>query len=691
MTLIQPEPDCPVFSDLTMQVREEVRQWLWAFREYGVAKPIGRSLERIATALGVSPKTARRKYDALRNSGWHWTALMDLRKGSLEAADEARTADREFRNYLATLAEKFQRKSRPAIRALHRAWAARQRIPGYEDLPGWPELPEGWSQRNLARLIKETSDARHLASIRISTTSKTRAGSLLPQVFTTRVGLWPGAVIQLDDMWHDNYVTIGRSPITTRVLELGALDLFSGCRFHWGAKPRMPKADGTGMEGLKEREMRFFVAAILWNYGFSKQGTVFMSERGTAVIGNDVAAILSDATQGLIDVRYQPIEGQQKALTGFWKGSEGGNFRAKAALESIHNLIHNELAFLDLQTGSPSSGLAAPVTTDIQLSYIARIVKSVAEKRPDRLGMLRLPGMDFHAKFLPFLADFYEHGLNGRTDHELEGWGRLGFHTTEYTALPGSGQWLTASQFLDLPLPSQAIIRSAVQQDPRSWSRPRALSPREVWKPAVPDLQRIAPHVVCDILSRDLAREQKVEGSYIRFKDLSISPDELIYESRVRTVHGAWRELPSGESYLCFANPFAPKQMFICDAKGALVGIAPLAKTITANDDAAIAIEAGHKHARTADILQPLRIRHEEAVRDAREMQEHNKRVNSSASVTPEEIAEARSESGKKAASTRRVNQWAEELPEDNPYVDVPAEDDTPPISTSEIASYLND
>jgi hypothetical protein len=653
LTLIQPAPDCPQFGDLAMEVRDEVRRWMWAFQEIGISKPIGGSLARIARALSVSPKTARRKYDALRKSGGHWTAFLDNRKVG-GAAAEARTQDKEFLTFLATLAEKYQRKSAPAIKALHRAWAARTTIPGYNDFPGWPATPEGWSNRNLARLIKEACDARHLASIRVSTSSKTRAGSMLPQVFTTRVGLWPGAVIQLDDVWHDNFVSVGKDRRTTRVLELGALDLFSGCRFHWGAKPRMPKADGSGMENLKEREMRFFLAAILWNFGYSPRGTRFMAEHGTAAIREDIARILSDATGGLIEVRRQPIEGKQKALTGFWNGSEGGNFRAKAALESVHNLIHNELSFLSLQTGlNPDE---RPVTTDIQLSYIARVMREVIAKVPHRAELLRLPALDFHSQFLPFLNDYYEFGLNGRTDHDLEGWAKLGFKTTEYTTVPGSGHYLSREQFLALPPASQAVIRAAAQADPKAWTNKRNLSPREIWTPAVPDMRRIPAHVVCDILSRDLARELKVEGSYLRFEDIDISPEALIYEAAVKTQHGVVKELPHGERYLCFANPFAPKQLFVCDAKGAMVGIAPLVKKISGIDDAALAIEAGHKHARTAAILQPLRLRHEEAVAEAQDLRAHNARVVSGKPVTDEEIAAARSEAGRKGQRTTAAN-----------------------------------
>lgn len=649
MQLIYPDAACEQFAEVPLDLRPKIQRWLRAFESVDLAAGIGRGIARVAEIMGESPATARRMYDSLKKGGGHWSALVDNRRVR-KTDDNARTSSREFRNFITALAEKHQRKSKPAYRKFLQAWASRETIPGFLDFPGWPNPP--FTYRTFARIIQAETDRRKLISLRISTSSKSGAG--LAQVFGTRVGLWPGAVYQFDDVWHDNYVTVGRNPVPTRVIELGALDLFSGCRFHWGAKPRMPKAGG-GMENLKEREMRFFLAGVLWNHGVSPRGTRLMVEHGTAAIRGDIEALLHDSGLGIM-VDRQPIEGRQAALCGFWKGSEGGNYRAKAALESVHNLMHNDLAHLALQSGSPSSGLKAPVVTERQLAYIERVLTDVLKKVPHRADLLRLPSLDFYSQFIPFLTDYYQIGLNGRTDHELQGWDELDFMVTEYTALPGSGQYLTGCQYLALPAASQAIIREASKASPKEWTRRRALSPSEVWETGKRDLRPVPAPLICDILGKDLGREVKVSGSYIRFSDLDIAAEELIYQARVHHLNGAQRELRDGEKFFAFANPFASDTLFLLDANDRYLGHCRLEQRVTATDRTSLILAAGAKAHRNAEILAPLRMRHEEEVIEAQSMREHNKRVLDGSPVTIDEIHEGRVAAGLKGIGTAAAN-----------------------------------
>ena len=366
-------------------------------------------------------------------------------------------------------------------------------------------------------------------------------------------------------------------------------------------------------------------------------------------------------------MRRAPIERSQ-ALAGYWPGTEGGNFRFKAALESLHSLIHNDLAFLALQTGRASD--LRPVITDRQLGYITRVVADVIKIDPSRLDLLRLPGLDFHTEFMPFLRDYYQFALNGRTDHDLEGWQRLGFFRTEYTVAPGSGQYLSGDQFLALPDASRHAIIAAAQADPKTWLRRRNLSPMEVWQSGAPSMHRINQVTACDMLGDDLAREVKVSGAFIEFQDTDIAPDPMVYEARMRTLTGAFRELPSGERYQAYANPFAPDSPILRDARGATLGSCALVKRVSHLDQDAIIRAAGHEAQRNAEILQPLRIRHAEAPLEAQAMREHNRRVIAGDPILPEEIAAARSLTARASASARLGNNQ-----EDNTWETISARD----------------
>lgn len=669
LILCRPDYTSPEWDQLSNEIRTEVRAWIHEFSNHP-GRDVTRWLKDVAKALGVSYPSARRKYDALRNSGGDWTLLIDKRKLPVGSTLIDGTSSPAFRAYLVALVGSYKRNNAAAFRQLKQRWISRSEIiPGYEAWAGWPAIPTGWHKRNLARIVADETNKARLRSIRTGTSSKTNI--FLPHVYTTRVGLWPGAVIQLDDVWHDNYVTLGAKREVVRVLELGALDLFSAHRFQWGAKPRRRRENGS-WETLAAKDMRLFTAGMFHRHGYAPQGTMLMSEHQTAKVSEDIARILYDATHGMIRVDYQPIEGKQAALNGFWSGTEGGNFRAKACLESTHNLIHNDLGHLLGQTGSYSSGIQGPVTTDRIVAYVNRIVADVVKKFPDRLNLLRLPLLDFHTQFIPFLMDYYEYGLARRTDHELQDWEALGHVITEYTTAPGSNSWMGEAQFLDLDPDSQIIIGNNARRDPAKWTQRRKLSPLEVWNRR-PDFHYLSPSTLCDMIGTDMAREATAFRGFVEFSDQEISADVLVYKARFCNGPRRGNEIPHGEKVLLFANPFDDSTAMVLDAKGVYQGELPKYKSVLPINpnsfgsqapfesrpeirSQALQEAAGEKHARIADMLEPDRINHREEVAEAQALREHNRRVATGAPVTPEEIASARSAAGQQAHRTAAAN-----------------------------------
>lgn len=649
------------WGSIPVKIRDTIRMWISAFEELPVVKPIEHYFEQVATYTGSSPGTAKRHYYALKNSR-DWKVLIP--KNHLgKVQPDVRTNNKEFRNYLVKLAGKYQRGNAPAIRKLHRQWKAGHDIPGYEDKKGWPALPEGWSEKNLNRIINEETSKEAQRSIHIGVSSKTNPG--LPQVITTRTNLWPGAIYQLDDVWHDNFVTVGKDRKACRVLELGVLDLFSAARIHHGCKPRIKNEEGK-YENLKEKETLFLLAGLFHGIGYSPRGTMLMAEHGAAAVTERAERILYDATGGMIRLDRQPIEGTQQALANFWGGSEGGNYRAKAALESSHNLIHNDLSALELQTGKDPAH--RPVVTNRMLSYIASIMKQVIKHAPENRERVLLPGMDFHSQFVPFVRDYYRFGLNARTDHNLEGWKKLGFFITEYTAVPGSDQWLTPEQFLALPESSQQILAANAYAEPNLWSNKRNLSPWEIWEPAMSNMLRIPDHTVAELLGPSFAREEVVKRKFFHWHDQTTEAEELIYESRILTPEGTYRELPNGEKYSVFSNPFEDRWLFVTDARGIYLGKAELVKRVSSINPEVffenkpfeersdirspeLKKAAGKKHERIADIHEPDRIRHADEVQATKAGKEYNKRL-----VKGEETdaTKRKQKAARKAAKTRQ-------------------------------------
>lgn len=541
--------DAAAMAALPASVRQEVR--LWIQRLEAVRPPITEALRAIAKSSGVSFATARRKYDAFSRDGWR--GLVNRSK----AQDGAAALAPETIEFWGQLCVENQRKCKPAYRKLVRLFLDGAAIPGVADGTPRTTLPSGWSYENLMR---HKPTVFQMKAIRIGKASALSDG---PMVYTTRAGMSVGEVYMFDDLVHDHFVNVLDSRKAGRPVEFHCLDLFSACKCHWGIAART-ESDLTGrMESLREEHMRFLLASLLSTHGYRPNGgTTLVVEHGTAAIRDDLEQILHDTTGGLIRVARSGIQGEP-AFIGQYAGRGKGNFRFKGALESLGNLIHNEMAdVLQLpgQTGRNTD--QRPEGTHGLLRHndaLLDALTALSISRPEIAQLLRFPVVSL-TQFRE-IADAIYARINARTDHRLEGWDAM--------CVPADGG-LTV----------------------------RRMSPAEVWLPGRTRLAPLQPEAVAQVLYRDTADEVRVnDRREIEVMDKSLGADAIRFNAFT---------LQPGEKYQAVLNPFAPSALFLFDARGRYVGQIPRIARPRRTDQEAVERELGRRNHELTELLKPV-------------------------------------------------------------------------------------
>ena len=604
------DADLVAYGALPAELRSEIDAWLTDLCTV-TRRAIGAQIAAIARRRGVSVQTARRKFDDLRHHGWR--ALINR----AIAPNTDRRLPAEFVEWYRALVENNGRKSRPAHRVFCALWRQGETIPGLDNSLPRHCLPPGTTYSNLQTLYRP--DKTSLTVMRVGLLA---AAPYLAKTFTSRFGLWPASHYMIDDLWHDNFVVFGKQPV--RVLEFDCIDVLSACKIGWGTQPRIRREDGS-MQGLKESQVRMLIAQILFQRGYnSVHGTEWMAEHGTAAITEWLEKLMFDRTGGAVRVRRSGITGEEQAVVGMFPGRGLGNFKFKSPLESLRNLIHNELGAVEAQTGRNVD--QRPERLHGTLNYTSDLLKAATLLPPSRAALLRYPMLEYHGQFLPLLMDVYQ-AINTRDWHELEGWVECGFTTIDYRLAPTADHWLTTQDFSALPPATRTMLIDLVNQPDSPYFRTRRLSPLEVWRSGAPTLKRIPAFVVGEILGPDCSREEEVKSAYFCFENSELSPSPLRYESRVTDSEGRESELSNGSKWQVFSNPFDLDQLFVHDAKGRHIGIAKRDRAISRADIDAIQAHWHRTSQRDKDILTPVRKRHAQWSKEQIELREHNQRV----------------------------------------------------------------
>lgn len=583
-------------------------------------------MDSVASALGYSKSGIIKLWYQWKSGG-----LVNCQDKRLTPDRVASKATPALVQEYITLSEKYAGKEAPAYRALT-AHLLSSGVPERE-------LPSQSALRTAARKVLLAREAEKA----VARQGLVAAKAHLPSSLSTRVGLWVGSHLMPDDMWHNFFVRLARGEkkySIVRPLELGMLDVASGCRPHWGARPRLPKGDGT-YEMIQGADVRFFFAAWFATYGYNKErGTTIVQELGTACTGDRLAALLHDRSHGMIKTDDAGIIGNESVVEGMFRGKGTGNSSHKSCLEVLHGLIQNETLSLPGQAGITWD--QRPEHTNAVLKYTDELLKLAADLKDDGiLQQLALPLLDWHGQLMPFLHRMHER-INGRTWHNLEGWTKCGHVVAEYLAEADLAQsagigmeetWLGPDAYLELPGHVRAAISMMVKADPYKFTRPAKLSPQAVFNRGRAALTPLPDHVIAEMLTLhgDLTedwRERPVQAGYIRLWDHTKESGELRYESILHDPEGRKRELPSGSKWLICANPFDLSRAWLFNAKGAFVGTLPRARRVSrAASEHEIHSEQGHVAQRKAVILSGFRDRHQEEGDAAAAMREHNARL----------------------------------------------------------------
>lgn len=593
--------------DLTTEARADLDYWRGLLEPVlKEKKGIHARLKTIALMSGQTEKTVANRFYAARKHGL--MGLVDKRlagprfwKLRTRRIAPNVSQSRGLQQLWKALCEKNQRKCRPQFKALVDLWKKRDAkiaaIPEYADFPGWPKLPPGWTYGNLMRYAPDDF------SLTASRIGPFAAAAHRRTVYTTRVGLYVGSHLMLDDKWHDFFVNSFAEKQAGRPLELYTFDLFSARKCRWGVRVRTKDADGK-YAGVPEHMTRYVLASHLFNDGYSPRGTTMVAEHGTAAIAERIARALFDHTGGLITLSESGMTGDIAHL-GQYPGLVRGNPKHKAALESNNNREHNAFAGLPGQTGNSVAN--RPEQLAGLLKYNAELLAAYDQLPAEKAALLDFPILELN-QFMGLAAHIYANLERDRV-HELEGWIEAGNVVQSYEF---GGQDILETQLT----PEQRTAIVPLIEAGLLQSNPIRMSRREVWDRGASDLVQLPGWGVCDILGDDLARESTVAGGMFQIQDQEVGPADYRYESLVRDAEGRMKELRDGEKYQVFINPFALGTLFVRDAKGRYVGECRQIHAPCRADMAGVRRAMGETVHRETELLAPLNARHADEARE---------------------------------------------------------------------------
>jgi hypothetical protein len=641
---IIPSHDTHEFSLLTTEQRSEVKMWSLIVQEIDAAKSRSACMKAIAAryadSRSMSATNIKTKYYAWKKDGWKELINCSKLKSSQKVkvlGDAPKGLSPVTIDYWKMLQESYQRSSEAARRELIRRYREGEDIPG---IGTWrtvfvekfgtrpPEkyptdvkelLPEGFSKRNLQRYRPSKVE---LAAAR---QGRGAAAAFRPLVNTTRVGGAPGKMYILDDVWHDFLVSFEGQQKAMRPLEFCCVDYFSGCQFAWGMQPMIEDLETGKRKTLEVKENLFLLTHILCNVGFHPDGCQIKMEHGSATAPKEICEFLHEKTNGLLTFGMGGID-QRATHDGYFMARPRGNSRFKAALESHHNLKHNELAMLPGQIGKDRDH--CPEQMFGLEKYNGDLLK-VALQYPELADLFVYPTLEFHQARMA-VTKIYE-AINFRTDHDLEGWQEAGLMLNRFQLIEG-GDEIPMSRLLAMPSAQREAVKAAMIPLP-----PRRMAPAEVFYPAAKNFTRLPWHCAPMILGEQNAEIKRLgDDCLFNFENMRIGPGKHRYLGRAYTEAGDIVQLDQGKEYMLWLSPFCPDLVCVADIRGSFLGVCKVWDKPYAGDLDAVHRKIGKAESIAEDLFAPVKRRHTQEAKERREMIDHNNRVMVQAGLRPE-------------------------------------------------------
>jgi hypothetical protein len=617
-----------------------------------------------ASALGVSVTAVNRYLARFRSRGWR--GLVDGRVNG----EGAKGLPAQFKEFAAALHMQNQRATtgREVHRQLVERWSKWKRtndpkfaIPGYDFPPAdcGRGYPAGWSPDNILRLRPEDYA---LAVVR---QGEKAAAKFLPDILKTRYGMEFGEVVFFDDQDYDNTIVApGFSQRSLRPQGFNALEYLSAefplysVRLRWWDEAKKKHRTLTGTEAT------WFLVTYLLKHGHrtDDRGTTLVVENGTMCPFNNkelytpngfssFAKAVGALGEGKISVVSSGLYNQPAFAGMLFRPQSSGDPDFKAPLEGIFNLVRNRFAGLPGATGR-NRDMAPAEQYGVDL--YAKQMLAVWERLDDRhREHLRMPLMTA-AQFGNAAAAVYQ-AINSRTDHELEGWDRCGFSVPQFRwTTDDRSPWISQHELANLP--PEAIAAASALMKLKGHVRPAKLSPTHVADMFRHQLTKIPAHWIPLLIPIQWAKAATVASDRtVSVQDQLLGPEKFVYLARFVESDAA-TTLKPGTKLLCYLNPFDTSVLYVCRADGSWLGVLHERPRIGWLDQEAIMAGLHERSELKADMDLSVRPHLDSLIRDREAMQRTNKRLAEGKPVLPEEIAEARTEAGRKARRTAAAN-----------------------------------